>query len=251
MSLRDKRVLVTGGTRGLGLGLVEALVAEGARVSVVARDASALEALRARLGVETASADITDASAVYTILREQRPEIVILNAGAVPRMGRFDQTTWEDFTATWETDVKGGLYWMQAAVNVPLAPGSRVLVSSSGAAEQGSPMSGGYGGAKWMLWLMAKYANGLAEQKGLGISFQAIVPRQMIAGTGVGGAGSKAYAQAMGIEQDAFLARYAVMSPRQFGDYVVRALGDTTYGSALAVGIRGDTGATVLEEQAA
>jgi hypothetical protein len=73
-----------------------------------------------------------------------------------------------------------------------------VLVSSSGAAEQGSPMSGGYGGAKWMLRLMAKYANGLSEQKGLGISFQAIVPRQMIAGTGVGGAGSKAYARLWG-----------------------------------------------------
>jgi NAD(P)-dependent dehydrogenase (short-subunit alcohol dehydrogenase family) len=47
MSLKDMNVVVTGGSRGLGLGLVEALVAHGARVTVVARDADALESVRA------------------------------------------------------------------------------------------------------------------------------------------------------------------------------------------------------------
>jgi len=56
MSLKDKNVVVTGGSRGLGLGLVEALVAHGARVTVVARGADALESVRARLGVATISA---------------------------------------------------------------------------------------------------------------------------------------------------------------------------------------------------
>ena len=51
MSLKDKNVVVTGGSRGLGLGLVEALVAHGARVTVVARGAEALDFARARLGV--------------------------------------------------------------------------------------------------------------------------------------------------------------------------------------------------------
>jgi NAD(P)-dependent dehydrogenase (short-subunit alcohol dehydrogenase family) len=251
MSMKDKRVLVTGGSRGLGLGIVEALVDESAKVWVVTRGGADLEKVRTRLGVETAQADITDAGAATRILGKVRPEILILNAGAVPRMARFDQTSWEEFTATWETDVKGGLYWMQAALNLPLASGSRVLVSSSGAAEQGSPMSGGYGGAKRMLWLMAKYANGLSAQKGLGIHFQAIVPRQMVRGTGVGGAGSNAYAEAMGIEQDEFLARFPEMPPRMYGDYVVRVLTDASYDAALAIGVRGDAGAVVLEEKAA
>ncbi len=251
MSLKDKHVVVTGGSRGLGLGIVEALVEAGARVWVVARDAGALEAVRTRLGVETAAADITDAAAAKAILADVRPDILILNAGALPRMARFDQTSWEEFTATWDTDVKGSLYWMQAALKLPLAPGSRVLVTSSGAAQQGSPMSGGYGGAKRMQWLMAKYAHGLAQEQGLGIAFQAIVPKQMVRGTGVGGAGSSAYARAMGIEQDAFLARYPLMPPRQFGDHVVQVLTEATYVSALALGIAGDTGVTVLEERAA
>jgi hypothetical protein len=98
-------------------------------------------------------------------------------------MGRLDQLSWADFTAPWEHDVKAGLYWLQAALNQPLKPGSRVLVVSSGAAENGSPMSGGYGGAKRMLWFITKYANGVSEKTGLGIRFQAIVPQQMVLGT--------------------------------------------------------------------
>ena len=47
MSLKDKTIVVTGGSRGLGLGLVEALVDQGAKVTVVARDQAALAAVRA------------------------------------------------------------------------------------------------------------------------------------------------------------------------------------------------------------
>ena len=39
-------------------------------------------------------------------------------------------------------------------------------------------MSSGYGGAKRMLWFIAKYANGVSEKKHLGIRFQAIVPQR-------------------------------------------------------------------------
>ena len=108
--------------------------------------------------------DADDKGAAQRILADVRPDILVLNAGATPRMGRLDQLSWADFTATWETDVKAGLYWLQAALNLPLEPGSRVLVGSSGAAVNGSPMSGSYAGAKRMLWIMAKYANGVSAQ---------------------------------------------------------------------------------------
>ena len=252
MSLTDKNVVVTGGSRGLGLGLVEALVARGARVTVVARDADALESISARLGVATISADVTDQTAAHRILAEVSPDILVLNAGAKPPMARLDEVSWADFTATWETDVKAGLYWLQAALNLPLKPGSRVLVGSSGAAVNGSPMSGGYAGAKRMLWFMAKYANGVAEQKGLGIRFQAIVPQQIVGGTGVGDAGANAYARAAGIETEAFLARFgAPMPPRDFGEKVVSVLDDPQYVTGFAFGLKGDTGVTVLEGEAA
>jgi NAD(P)-dependent dehydrogenase (short-subunit alcohol dehydrogenase family) len=252
MSLKDKNVVVTGGSRGLGLGLVEALVAHGARVTVVARESDALEFVHTRLGVAVIPADVTDEGAAQRILAEVRPDILALNAGAKPRMGRLDQMSWPDFTATWETDVKAGLYWLQAALNLPLKPGSRVLVGSSGAAENGSPLSGGYAGAKRMLWFMAQYANKVAEQKGLGIRFQAIVPQQIIGGTGVGDAGAGAYARAAGIEPAAFLARFgAPMPPRQFGDHLVAVLDDPQYVTGFAFGLKGDTGITVIEGEAA
>jgi NAD(P)-dependent dehydrogenase (short-subunit alcohol dehydrogenase family) len=251
MSLKDKIIVVTGGSRGLGLGLVEALDAHGARVTVVARDSDALESVRARLGVATIAADVTDQTAAHRILAEVRPDILVLNAGAKPRMGRLDQLSWADFTATWDTDVKAGLYWLQAALNLPLKPGSRVLVGSSGAAVNGSPLSGGYAGAKHMLWFMARYANGVAKQNGLDIRFQAIVPLQIIGGTGVGDAGAGAYARAAGVEPEAFLARFgAPMPPRQFGDHLVAVLDDPQYATGLAFGLKGDAGITVLEGDA-
>ena len=132
MSLKDNNVVVTGGSRGLGLGLVEALVAHGAHVTVVARDADALGIVRARLGVATISADVTDETAAHRILAEVRPDILALNAGAPPRMGRLDQLSWADFTATWETDVKAGLYWLQAALKAPLDPTRTRLPGLSG-----------------------------------------------------------------------------------------------------------------------
>ena len=252
MSLKDRNVVVTGGSRGLGLGLVEALVAHGAKVTVVARGAEALQSVRARLGVATISADVTDETAAHRILAEVRPDILALNAGAKPRMGRLDQLSWADFTTTWETDVKAGLYWLQAALNLPLKPGSRVLVGSSGAAQTGSPLSGGYAGAKRMLWIMAKYANGVSEQQDLGIRFQTIVPLQMVGDTGVGDEGAHAYARAMGIRRDEFLARLgAPMPPREFGEKVVAVLTDPKYAEGLAFGLKGDTGITMLEGAAA
>lgn len=248
MSLKDMNVVVTGGSRGLGLGLVEALVAHGARVTVVARDAEALGSVRNRLGVATISADVTDQTAAQRILAEVHPDILVLNAGTAPRMARLDQTSWAEFTAPWETDVKAGLFWLQAAFKLPLKPTSRVLVVSSGAAVGGSPMSGGYGGAKRMLWFMASYANGISKQEELGVRFQVIVPQQTVLGTGIGDAGANAYARALNIEPEAFVARFgAPMLPREYGEKVVSVLDDPTYAEGIAFGLKGDTGVTILE----
>jgi len=125
-------------------------------------------------------------------------------------------------------------------------------VGSSGAAVNGSPLSGGYAGAKRMLWMMAKYANGVSEQKKLGIRFQAIMPQQIIGGTGVGNEGANAYARAMGLEREEFLARFgAPMPPRECGEKVVSVLIDPKYAEGLAFGLKGDTGITMLEGAAA
>lgn len=251
MDLRNINVVVTGGSRGLGLGLVEALVTRGAKVTVVARSADALDSVRAQLGVATVCADVADAAAAHRVLSGTRPDILVLNAGAKPPMGRLDRLTWDDFSAAWETDVKAGFHWLQAALRLPLKRGSHVLVGSSGAALNGSPLSGGYAGAKRMLWMMASYANGVSDQADLGIRFQVIVPQQMVGGTGVGDAGATAYANALGIPKEQFLARFgALMAPREFGEKVVSVLNDPQFAAGMAFGLKGDTGITILEEAA-
>jgi NAD(P)-dependent dehydrogenase (short-subunit alcohol dehydrogenase family) len=103
MSLRDKRAVVTGGSRRLGLKLVEALVAHDARVI-----AEALDSVRARLGVATVSADVTDVSAAHRILAELRPDILALNAGAMAPMGGLDQMRRADSTRLGSTTSRPG-----------------------------------------------------------------------------------------------------------------------------------------------
>ncbi len=252
MDLKHQTVVVTGGSRGLGLGVVEALVARAAQVVVVARNAEDLAAVRRRLDVATVAADIVDPLAAARVLAERRPAALILNAGTPPTLGPLHQQSWEGFAAPWETDVKAGFHWLQAALKTPLAPGSRVLVTSSGAAVAGSPLSGGYAGAKRMLWLMANYAHGVSLQQNLGICVQTIALMQMVGGTGVGQAGAEAYSAKLGISPEQFLARFGTpLAPREYGELVATLLSDPRYEAPRAFALKGDTGITILEGAAA
>jgi NAD(P)-dependent dehydrogenase (short-subunit alcohol dehydrogenase family) len=245
--LKNLKIVVTGGSRGLGLGTVEALVAKGAQVTVVARDRTHLDAAAKRLGVATIAGDVTDPAVARSVLRDIHPDVLILNAGAPPASGPIDEQTWEGFSTVWNTDVKAGLHWIQEAIRLPLSKGSRVLVASSGAAVEGSPMSGGYAGAKRTLWFMTKYANDLSTEKGLEIRFQALVLRRMIGGTGVGGVGAAAYAKKKGITAEAMLASFGKpMSARDYGEQIVTLLTDPRYDRGVAMGIR-DTGIESLD----
>src|SRR5262249_56088552 len=96
---------------------------------------------RARLGVATIAADVSDETAAHRIIAEVHPDILVLNAGAKPRMGRLDQMSWADFTATWDTDVKAGLYWLHAALNLPPKPGTPLPLRSRRPALHPPPLS--------------------------------------------------------------------------------------------------------------
>jgi NAD(P)-dependent dehydrogenase (short-subunit alcohol dehydrogenase family) len=247
-TLAGQKVIVTGGSRGLGLGIVEALVARKALVTVVARDAEGLAAVAGRLGVEVVAADIADPDRARDTLRAVRPSVLVLNAGAIPAHGRIHEQTWEGFSRPWNSDVKGGFHWVQEALRLPLPRGSRVLLGSSGAAVKGSPLSGGYAGAKRMLWLMAHYANAAAAELELGIHFQAIVPLQMIGETALGRTAAEAYARKRGITlQDQLAGFGAPLPPRQVGEHVATILTDARYQTGVAFGLKGDSGITSLD----
>ena len=248
VNLEAQKVVVTGGSRGLGLGIVEALVAKKAQVTVVARDPERLTEVSRRLGVKVARGDVTDEELARGVLSEVRPSVLVLNAGATPPMGPLHELSWEDFSRAWDVDVKAGFHWMQQTLRLPLPRGSRVIVASSGAALNGSPLSGSYAGAKRMLWLMALYANGVARQLDLGIRFQAILPQQIIGDTELGRKAAEAYARSKGVSLEAFLAGFgAPMPPRKVGDHVVSILTDPRYATGVAFGMKGDLGIISLD----
>ena len=248
--LSGKQVVVVGGSRGLGLGMVEALHSQGARVHVVARRSAALSEGSKRLALDITEGDATDAALAERVLSRVRPEVLILNAGATPDMGGLRELSWERFSVAWNADVQLGFHWAQAALRLPLAPGARVLLGSSGAAILGAPYSGGYSGAKRMLWLMAEYANLEARALGLGIHFQAILPLDLVAGTDVGHAGADYYARQKGIPLEAFWQSYASpLSAREVGEHVATILSDPAYAAGVAFGVKGGVGITSLDSK--
>jgi NAD(P)-dependent dehydrogenase (short-subunit alcohol dehydrogenase family) len=148
VTLEGQKVVVTGGSRGLGLGIVEALVAQKAYVTVVARNLERLAEVSKRLGVNMACGDVTDEKLARGVLSDVQPSVLVLNAGATPPMGALHELTWENFSRAWDVDVKAGFHWVQETLRLPLPRGSRVIIVSSGAALNGSPLSGSYAGAK-------------------------------------------------------------------------------------------------------
>lgn len=85
MRLPGARVVVTGGSRGIGAALATELAARGARVALVARSAEPLEKLAAELGGESFPADLADASAIEPLVRSIEADgpidVLVNNAG--------------------------------------------------------------------------------------------------------------------------------------------------------------------------
>jgi len=247
-NLQGQQAVVTGGNRGLGLAMVESLVARGARVTVIGRDAERLKDVASRLGVDVIRGDVADEALARSVIGDLRPTLLLLNAGVSPGLGALHEQTWEGFSRSWNNDVKAGFHWLQHALRLPLPKGSRVLLSSSGAAVNGSPLSGGYAGAKRMVWLMAQYASGVSKELNLGITIQTIVPRQIIGDTEHGRLAAEAYAKKKGVSSSEFLAGFgAPMSPKQVGEHVVTLLTDPKYEQGIAYGLKGDTGIVSLD----
>jgi hypothetical protein len=233
----------------LGLGIAEALVAQGAEVTVVARDKGRLAEVAKRLGVATICGDITDPALARQVLNNIHPSILVLNAGATPVLGPINELSWDEFNTAWEVDVKATFYWLQEVIRLPLPQGSRVIIGSSGAAmNSGSPLSGSYAGAKRQQWLMALYANGVAKSFNLGIHFQAIIPMQIIGETELGHKAAKAYAKRKSISVEALLAGFGTpLPPAKVGEHVVSILTDSRYETGVAFGLKGDLGIVSLD----
>lgn len=221
--LTDQTTLVVGASRGLGHGIVTALAETGVPVIAVSRTPTEFPDT-----VRTVVADAVDPTLPATLLDRYQPTNIVLVAGASPHMRPLQQQTWETFAVNWDTDVRLTFQWLRESLFTPLRAGGKVIVFSSGAAIGGSPLSGGYAGAKATQRFIAGYAQGEADRTGLAQSYTVLMPG-LTPGhsgpaaplTGVGEPATKAYAARAGLTFDQFVER---MGPLLTPELTARAV---------------------------
>ncbi len=188
--LAGKRVVVTGGTSGLGLALVRAAHRRGARIGFVARTASRVDALARELPDTVGVAgDVADKAAIHRIAlqltgRLGGVDVLINNAsslGPVPLKPLAD-TECEELELALDTNVVGPFRLTRALLGA-LAASARagvhpvVLNVSSDAAAQPYPGWGAYGASKAALRHLSAIWD--LELRDLGIRVLSVDPGDM------------------------------------------------------------------------
>jgi len=87
----------------------------------------------------------------------------------------------------------------------PLPGGTVVILISSGAALGGSPISGGYAGAKRTQMFIANYSQKESDRLGLGVRFIALAPSMIMPSTDLGKLAVEKYAKYLGVPAAAFV----------------------------------------------
>ena len=140
-------------------------------------------------------------------------------------MRPLQEQTWESFSRELGRRRRAGVPLDPPALRRPLAPGSTVIVMSSGAAVNGSPLSGGYAGAKAAVKFIADYAAAESERAGLGIHFVSVLPR-LTPATELGAKAVAAYADRQGVDVDTFIRPAGpALTPEQVGRSVLEIAG--------------------------
>jgi NAD(P)-dependent dehydrogenase (short-subunit alcohol dehydrogenase family) len=222
--------IVTGASRGFGRAIARALTEAGAQVVGVARSRSSLDDVRGELGESFTAVvgDAADPATASRLIDAYRPRTLVLCAGSAPRMTPLPDQTWQTFSENWNVDVAQAFHWTRAALRRPLAAGSSVIIMSSGAALAGSPLSGGYAGAKATVKFITDYAGLESQRAGLGIRFVCVLPR-LTPATDLGARAVAAYAERQGVDVDTFVRSSGpALSTEQVGRAVLEIAGGHT-----------------------
>lgn len=182
LQLAGKTIIIAGGSRGIGLGIVEACLAEGAKVALTARGAEALAEthadLAARFGAEAVwsmAADMTDPDAVDRVLSEAEAALgplwgVVANVGLHPCPPGFevDDATWRGGIAQ---NLDSAFFIARSALRrmTPRGQGSILMISSiAGMAAMGTALT--YGTAKAAMGHLAKELSVIAGASGVRVN---------------------------------------------------------------------------------
>lgn len=158
MNLKGKRVLITGGSSGIGFATAQAMLAAGAHVFITGRRpdvlAKAVDALRAGGGqVDGAAADVaTDAGRATTLNAALATfgglDVLVNNAGGV-RAGRIEDTSEAEIRTMIEVDLLAPIMLTRAALPHLRASGEGLIVNVTAVvALIGVPFYATYAAAK-------------------------------------------------------------------------------------------------------
>jgi NAD(P)-dependent dehydrogenase (short-subunit alcohol dehydrogenase family) len=127
MLLSGQKVVVVGGSSGIGLATAELAKREGAEVIIASRNPDRLNAAAAKLGVKAIAADVTSDDSVAALFRATGPVDHVIVTAAQLRSGPFKTVSMDDVRSTMEGKFWGA--WRVARFAEIRAGGSLTLVS--------------------------------------------------------------------------------------------------------------------------
>ncbi|WP_456833099.1 glucose 1-dehydrogenase [Deinococcus sp. UYEF24] len=128
-----RRVLVTGGGKGIGLEITRFLVASGAEVVVISRSAADLDLLAAETGCQTIAADLSSAEAAEQAAQEAGDIDLLVNNAGIAVLQPFLDTSPDAFDRTMAVNVRAAMIVAQVVARGLIrrgVPGAIVNVSS-------------------------------------------------------------------------------------------------------------------------
>ena len=140
--MRDKVVVITGASRGIGAAAARAFAAEGARVALLARSVAEVERIAAEIGPAAMAmgCDVADFAAVSgaiaaVMARFGRLDVLVNNAGVIEPIARLAEADVAEWGRAQDVNLKGVFHGMRAAIPVMRAQGGGTIITvSSGAA---------------------------------------------------------------------------------------------------------------------
>ena len=175
-----KTAIVTGGSKGIGLGIVRMLVGRGYKVFVTyGHDDNAAQAAAAELGdkAEFVKADLADRTQTYAFVNHVRQSVagidcIVCNAGTTIRKS-FTETTDSDWDTMMEVGLTAHLILLRELYNIIL-PDGRVLFTGSAMGLYPHATVLGYGVVKAAVHAMVKNLVKVFEDKN--VTVNAIAP---------------------------------------------------------------------------
>ncbi len=181
--LAGKAAIVTGASRGIGLGIAQRLVEEGARVCLTARKPEALEEAVAALGGPDHAIAVAgkaddpehrEDAVRRTIEAFGSLDLLVNNAGINPVYGPLVDLDLAAARKVVEVNALGALAWVQAAHRAWMGEhGGAVVNVSSVSGVRPAPMIAMYGASKAM---MISLTEALAVELGPGVRLNAVAP---------------------------------------------------------------------------